>query len=140
MITWRRVTEDDFALLRRWLRRPHVARWWNHDTSVEGVARGFGPAARGEEPSEDWLALLDGRPFGLVPTSSTGSTGGPGRAPDPEVRAVGPDRRPWTPWPPDPSMNFTCGEPVICGGRSDARRSVLTIRVCARVRPTGGPS
>lgn len=31
-----------------------------------GVRRDFGPSARGEEPSEDWLALLDGEPFGLV--------------------------------------------------------------------------
>lgn len=66
MLTWRRVTEDDFPLLGHWLRQPHAARWWNHDTSPEGVARDFGPAARREEPSEDWLALLDGRPFGLV--------------------------------------------------------------------------
>lgn len=66
MITWRRMTEDDFPLLRRWLMQPHVARWWNHDTSPEGVARDFGRSARGEEPSEDWLAVLDGRPFGLV--------------------------------------------------------------------------
>ena len=66
VITWRRVGEADFALLREWLRRPHVARWWNHDTSPEAVRRGFGPAARGEEPSEDLLALLDGRPVGLV--------------------------------------------------------------------------
>ncbi|GAA2401228.1 GNAT family N-acetyltransferase [Actinomadura vinacea] len=66
MITWRRVTEDDFPLLRRWLAHPHVARWWNHDTTPEGVERDFGPTARGEEPAEDWLALLDGRPFGLV--------------------------------------------------------------------------
>ncbi|MEU8799639.1 GNAT family N-acetyltransferase [Spirillospora sp. NPDC048819] len=66
MIAWRRVTEDDFPLLGQWLRQPYVARWWNHDSSPEGVARDFGPAARREEPSEDWLALLDGRPFGLV--------------------------------------------------------------------------
>ncbi|TDB97540.1 GNAT family N-acetyltransferase [Actinomadura sp. 7K534] len=66
MITWRRVTEDDFPLLGHWLRQPHVARWWNHETEPEAVARDFGPAARREEPSEDWLALLDGRPFGLV--------------------------------------------------------------------------
>ncbi|MEV5595214.1 GNAT family N-acetyltransferase [Streptomyces sp. NPDC052496] len=66
MITWRRVTEDDFPLLRRWLAQPHVARWWNHDTSAEGVARDFGPVARGEEPAEDLLVLLDGRPLGLV--------------------------------------------------------------------------
>lgn len=66
MITWRRVTERDFPLLRSWLEQPHVARWWNHETSAEAVARDFGPAARGEEPSEDLLAHLDGRPFGLL--------------------------------------------------------------------------
>ncbi|MEU8675552.1 GNAT family N-acetyltransferase [Streptomyces sp. NPDC048560] len=66
MITWRRLTEDDFGLLRSWLAQPHVARWWHHDTSVEAVARDFGPAARGEDPSEDLLVMLDGTPVALV--------------------------------------------------------------------------
>ncbi|OKI02477.1 acetyltransferase [Streptomyces sp. CB02923] len=66
MITWRRATEGDFPLLQRWLAQPHVARWWNHETSAEAVARDFGASARGEEPSEDLLVLLDGRPLGLV--------------------------------------------------------------------------
>lgn len=66
MISWRRLDETDFPLLRQWLRQPFVARWWNHETSPEAVARDFGPAARGEEPSEDLLMLLDGDPFGLV--------------------------------------------------------------------------
>ncbi|MEU6762664.1 GNAT family N-acetyltransferase [Streptomyces sp. NPDC046853] len=69
MISWRRLTEADFPLLRRWLEQPHVARWWNHETSPEAVARDFGRAARGEEPSEDLLVLLDGEPFGLVQRS-----------------------------------------------------------------------
>ncbi|GAB2877819.1 GNAT family N-acetyltransferase [Streptomyces mayteni] len=63
---FRRVTESDFPLLRGWLAEPHVARWWHHETTPEAVARDFGPAARGEEPSDDLLALLDGRPIGLV--------------------------------------------------------------------------
>ncbi|MFE1904873.1 GNAT family N-acetyltransferase [Streptomyces gardneri] len=66
MITWRRLGEADFPLLGEWLSQPHVARWWNHETSPEVVARDFGPGARGEEPSEDLLVLLDGRPIGLV--------------------------------------------------------------------------
>ncbi len=66
VITWRRLGEPDFPLLGRWLERPHVARWWNHQTSPEALDRDFGPAARGEEPAEDLLALLDGQPFGLV--------------------------------------------------------------------------
>ncbi|QBI56272.1 GNAT family N-acetyltransferase [Streptomonospora litoralis] len=69
MITWRRIDFDDFALLGTWLAHPHVARWWNHETSAEAVERDFGPTARGEEPTEDWLALLDGVPLGLVQRS-----------------------------------------------------------------------
>ncbi|WP_436775057.1 GNAT family N-acetyltransferase [Yinghuangia sp. YIM S09857] len=65
-ITWRRVVEADFPLLKRWLERPHVARWWNHETTPEAVARDFGPAARGEEPSQDLLVFLDGEPVALV--------------------------------------------------------------------------
>jgi aminoglycoside 6'-N-acetyltransferase len=69
MITWRRLGHEDFPLLRTWLEQPHVALWWNHETSTEAVARDFGPAARGEEPSEDLLVFLDGRPLGLVQRS-----------------------------------------------------------------------
>ncbi|MGW2712055.1 GNAT family N-acetyltransferase [Streptomyces sp. NPDC001356] len=69
MITWRRVREQDFPLLGMWLEQPHVKRWWNHGTTAEEVARDFGPAARGQEPSEDLLALLEGRPVGLVQRS-----------------------------------------------------------------------
>lgn len=68
-IAWRRVEEQDFPLLRGWLTQPHVARWWNHDTSVEAVRRDFGPSARGQEPGEDWLAMVDGEPVGLLQRS-----------------------------------------------------------------------
>ncbi|ARX86137.1 acetyltransferase [Streptomyces alboflavus] len=66
MIWWRPVAEENFGLLSVWLAQPHVARWWPHDTSDEGIARDFGPAARGAEPSEDLLVMRDGIPIGLV--------------------------------------------------------------------------
>ncbi len=66
LITFRRVTADDFGLLATWLSHPHVQRWWNHEFTPDAVERDFGPSARGEEPNEDLLALLDGRPTGLV--------------------------------------------------------------------------
>ncbi|WP_345945376.1 GNAT family N-acetyltransferase [Streptomyces albus] len=65
-IAWRRLDESDFPQLRTWLLQPHVARWWNHETSPEAVARDFGPAARGEEPSEDFVVDIDGNPVALV--------------------------------------------------------------------------
>lgn len=66
VLSWRRLAEADFPLLRRWLAEPHVRRWWNHETTAEAVARDFGPTARGEEPAEDLLVLLSGVPVGLV--------------------------------------------------------------------------
>lgn len=69
MISWRHVTPDDFPLLASWLAAPHVARWWNHETSAEAVARDFGPSARREEPNEDLLAFLDGAALGLLQRS-----------------------------------------------------------------------
>ncbi len=65
-VTWRRLSADDVPLLSRWLAQPHVARWWNHDPSPQAVDRDFGPAMRGEDPSQDLLVLADGRPVGLV--------------------------------------------------------------------------
>lgn len=69
VITWRSVTPADFGLLSEWLAQPHVARWWNHETGPDAVERDFGPTARGEEPAEDLLALVDGVPVGLVQRS-----------------------------------------------------------------------
>ncbi|WP_309128788.1 GNAT family N-acetyltransferase [Microbacterium sp.] len=69
LITWRPVTESDFGLLADWLSRPHVHRYWHHDFSPEGVTRDFGPGTRGEEPGEDLLVSIDGRPIALVQRS-----------------------------------------------------------------------
>ncbi|MEO7397188.1 MAG: GNAT family N-acetyltransferase, partial [Ilumatobacteraceae bacterium] len=64
--TFRRLTRSDFALLAIWLAEPHVARWWNHEFTPDAIERDFGPSADGHEPGEDHLALLDGRPCGLI--------------------------------------------------------------------------
>jgi aminoglycoside 6'-N-acetyltransferase len=52
--------------VQQWLERPHVARWWNHETTNEAVERDFGPSADGREPNEDYLVLLEGRPIGVM--------------------------------------------------------------------------
>lgn len=69
MISYRALRPADFPLLGRWLAQPHVARWWNHETSPEAVERDFGPTARGEEPNEDLLVHVDGEPVALVQRS-----------------------------------------------------------------------
>ncbi|MEU4391341.1 GNAT family N-acetyltransferase [Kribbella sp. NPDC023855] len=67
--TFRRLTRADFPLLAGWLANPHVARWWNHETTPEALERDFGTAADGREPSEDLLVLQDGDPIGLMQRS-----------------------------------------------------------------------
>jgi aminoglycoside 6'-N-acetyltransferase len=68
-LSWRPLAADDLPMLAGWLREPQVARWWNHDSSDFGVERDFGPSVRGEEPGEDLVVLLDGRPVGLLQRS-----------------------------------------------------------------------
>jgi aminoglycoside 6'-N-acetyltransferase len=65
----RRVTRADFPLLARWLASPPVARWWNHEWTAVAIERDFGPSADGLEPNEDWLAVVDGEPVGLIQRS-----------------------------------------------------------------------
>ncbi len=66
MLTFRRLTRDDFALLARWLAEPHVHEWWDHEFTPEALERDFGPTVDGEEPAEDHVVLLDGTPIGMV--------------------------------------------------------------------------
>jgi aminoglycoside 6'-N-acetyltransferase len=68
-LSWRPLIAGDLPMLAGWLREPRVARWWNHETTLEGVERDFGASTRGEEPGEDLVVLLDGRPIGLLQRS-----------------------------------------------------------------------
>ncbi|MGA7759719.1 MAG: GNAT family N-acetyltransferase [Ilumatobacteraceae bacterium] len=66
MFTFRRLSRDDFEILSQWLAEPHVAEWWNHEHDRDALEADFGPTIDGEEPAEDWIAVLDGAPIGVV--------------------------------------------------------------------------
>ena len=68
-LTWRALTAADLPLLGAWLRDGQVSRWWNHKTTTQDIERDFGPSVRGEEPGEDLVVSLGGRPIGLVQRS-----------------------------------------------------------------------
>lgn len=68
--SFRRVTREDFPLVASWLAQPEVHRWWQHEWSAAAVERDFGSSVDGAEPNEDWLALRDGSPVGLVQCSA----------------------------------------------------------------------
>ena len=69
VLTWRPLVPADLSMLAEWLAEPQVARWWNHETSTAALERDFGPSVRGEEPGEDLVVLLGGRPVGLLQRS-----------------------------------------------------------------------
>jgi aminoglycoside 6'-N-acetyltransferase len=64
-VTFRRLTDDDLPMLHRWLNDPGVVRWWEgEDVSWNAVVRDYGTAST--EPTEHWIALVDGAPAGWI--------------------------------------------------------------------------
>lgn len=66
MITFRPITREDFRLIGRWLRNPHVGRWWADDSSPRGLEETYGGCVDGTEPAQVFVAAIDDRPLGLV--------------------------------------------------------------------------
>lgn len=55
-------------LLHEWLQRPHVHEWWRDHSTLEEVVEHYGPAIDGDEPTDHYVVLLDGRAIGFVET------------------------------------------------------------------------
>lgn len=68
MITFRPITRDDYPLLLEWHQRPHVEQWWTKRTTLEEVEEHYGPTIDGTEPTDHYVALLDGEPLGMIQT------------------------------------------------------------------------
>ena len=63
---FRPIARADFPMVSRWLRQPHVARWWCDDPAPEAVEAEYGGVIDGREPAEVFIASRDGRAVGLV--------------------------------------------------------------------------
>lgn len=65
MIAFEPLRREHLPLLREWLAREHVRRWW-HDggQSLEHAE----DALAGRDPTEYFLIVLDGRPIGMIET------------------------------------------------------------------------
>jgi aminoglycoside 6'-N-acetyltransferase len=59
------MERDDLPLLSRWLGEPHVARWWCEPADLESVTARYGPAIDGPDPTELFIAALDGQDVGM---------------------------------------------------------------------------
>ena len=67
-ISFRPLTRDDLPLVHEWHQRPHVVRWWTARKTFEEVEEHYLPTIEGIEPTEHYLALLDGEPLGMIQT------------------------------------------------------------------------
>jgi aminoglycoside 6'-N-acetyltransferase len=65
-IAFEPLQRGHFALVARWLAEPLVARWWNHETSAAAIERDFGPSVDGQNATEVFVAVVAGRPVGLI--------------------------------------------------------------------------
>lgn len=69
-VTFRRLVDDDLPMLHRWLNEPGVVRWWEgDDVSWEAVQRDYGSAST--DPTEHWVASVDGREVGWIQCYAT---------------------------------------------------------------------
>ena len=66
MIGFRPLQPDDLPLVREWLGREHVRRWWR-DPVEQDIAE-ITESLEGRDPTEYHAILLDGRPIGLLQT------------------------------------------------------------------------
>jgi aminoglycoside 6'-N-acetyltransferase len=67
-ITFRPMTREDLPLVHEWHQRPHVQEWWVERKTFEETEAHYGPTIDGVEPTDHYIALLDGEPFGLIQT------------------------------------------------------------------------
>ena len=62
------LREDDLALVRRWLLEPHVKRWWDDGVKnpyPDAAIEEYREAIQGKDPTQHYLARIDGRPVGM---------------------------------------------------------------------------
>lgn len=66
-VAFRPLQDADLPVLTAWLAEPHVRRFYQKQpVTLADVAREYGPAIRGEEPSRSHLAIRNGAPFAYL--------------------------------------------------------------------------
>ncbi len=67
-VSFRPLTRDDMPLMHRWLYTPHVAKWWWTDQAptVEDLEAKYLPRILGQEPTDCYVILEDGREIGYI--------------------------------------------------------------------------
>lgn len=72
---FRRVMEEDLPLLAEWLKRPHVAEWWDSPQSMNEFRETYLPCAE-DSDLRCYLAMMDGIPVGYIQSYVAAEAGG----------------------------------------------------------------
>jgi RimJ/RimL family protein N-acetyltransferase len=75
-IDFQRLTEADLPTLAEWLKRPHVAEWWDACGSLEEVRAKYLPRITGESTAVPYFAYLDGVAIGYIQSYVAVAAGG----------------------------------------------------------------
>jgi aminoglycoside 6'-N-acetyltransferase len=66
VIAFEPLRHEHLPLLREWLEREHVRRWWRDD--LDESMREYGQAIDGLDPTDHYLIVVDGAPGGMIET------------------------------------------------------------------------
>jgi hypothetical protein len=75
VIEFQPLTEQDLPLLADWLKRSHVAEWWDSATSIAGVRAKYLPRIA-SGPVRPYIASLNERPIGFIQSYRAVECGG----------------------------------------------------------------
>ncbi len=65
-LSFRHLRREDFPLLSRWFRQPHVEEWWRESHDLSSIEARYGPAVDGVDPTELFVVELDERAIGFL--------------------------------------------------------------------------
>ena len=65
-IAFRPLARADLPMLHEWLRRPHVAEWWDGEPTPDELEADYGPAIDGRDSTRAYVVLVDGAPAGFI--------------------------------------------------------------------------
>jgi aminoglycoside 6'-N-acetyltransferase len=63
---FRRLERADLPRLAGWQAEPHVARWWGPPPDLLALENEYGPGIDGSDPTQFFIAELDGTAIGLI--------------------------------------------------------------------------
>ena len=67
IVTFRRLRTEDLVTLVEWFADPVVERWWHQPADLESVTAKYAARIAGTgDPTEMWIAEIDGEPTGLL--------------------------------------------------------------------------